>query len=63
VPENPSNEWITMDYGRLPVTGGIALGSIMLGQGSVAAIAVGMILAGALLVRLSFRRNKKALDA
>lgn len=52
-----------MYHGTLPVTGGIAIGSIVLGQTAVAAIAVGLILAGAMLVRFGFRRNKSATEA
>jgi hypothetical protein len=50
-----------MGYGgTLPVTGGIAFGSIVLDQTTVAATVLGMVLTGALLIKLSFRRGKAA---
>lgn len=49
-------------YGSLPVTGGIAVGSIVIGQTSLVAMAVGLVVAGALLIRLSFRRGKSATE-
>lgn len=51
-----------MDYGKtLPITGaGITIGGIFLGQLWLVAIAVTLVLAGALLIRLTFRRGKKA---
>ena len=51
-----------MGYGTLPVTGGIAFGSIVLGQTTVVAVAFGLVLTGALLVKLSFRRGKAATE-
>lgn len=49
--------------GTLPFTGaGVALGSIVLGQGTIVAIALGLIVVGALAVRFGFRRGQTPLD-
>ncbi len=50
------------NYGNLPVTGGLAIGSVVVGQASLVAMALGLVLTGALLVRLSFRKNKAATE-
>ena len=51
-------------YGRLASTGGagLALGGTVVQQTTLLAIAIGLVLAGTLMVRLSFRRNKSPLD-
>ncbi|WP_433330087.1 hypothetical protein [Spirillospora sp. CA-294931] len=52
-----------MDYGSkaLPVTGaGITIGGIFFGQLWLVAAALVLIAAGAILLRLTFRRGKKA---
>lgn len=52
-------------YGTaLPVTGGagLAIGGVVIGQTWLLAIAAGLILAGIVSVRLSFRRGKKAME-
>lgn len=51
-----------MDYGRtLPLTGaGVFVGGAFIVPWQVAAIAVAMIAVGAVIVRLTFRRGRKA---
>ncbi len=46
----------------LPVTGGIAIGSIVIGQTAMVAIGVTAIVLGALLVKATFRRGKSAFE-
>ncbi|WP_165968913.1 hypothetical protein [Actinomadura sp. KC06] len=51
-----------MDYGKtLPVTGaGVSAFGIYIGQLWLIAVAVGLVAAGAVLMKLTFRRGKKA---
>lgn len=47
------------DYGKLPFTGaGITIGSVFIDQFWLAGIAVGLVVIGAVAVRLGFRRGK-----
>lgn len=52
-----------MDYGKttLPMTGaGVTAFGIYIGQLWLVAAALGLIAGGAIVIRLTFRRNKKA---
>lgn len=50
-----------MNYGSLAATGAtLTIGGIVLGQVWLVAISAGLIIAGALVVRVSFRRRKTA---
>lgn len=47
-------------YDSLPVTGPatIALGGLALGQGTLALVALGLIAAGATIIRFTYRRRR-----
>ncbi len=48
--------------GSLAQTGGIVFGSYIISQSALVAGALGVLVVGALLVRLSFRRGKSATE-
>jgi hypothetical protein len=52
-----------MNYGSLASTGtGLAIGGVILSQTQLVGIAIGAIVLGALLVRITFRRGKSPLE-
>lgn len=52
-----------MNYGSLANTGaGLTIGGLVLNQTWLVAVAVGLVLVGALLIRLTFRRGKTPQD-
>ncbi|MCW2904339.1 MAG: hypothetical protein JWO67_6604 [Streptosporangiaceae bacterium] len=52
-----------MNYGSLAATGAsLTIGGIVLDQAWLVAVSFGLVLAGALLIRVSFRRGKTPRD-
>lgn len=48
--------------GSLAQTGGVVIGSYVISQSALVGVALGLLIGGALLVRLSFRRGKVATE-
>jgi hypothetical protein len=52
-----------MNYGSLAATGsGLTIGGVLLSQTQVVGISIAVIVIGALLIRLAFRRGKTPLE-